>query len=85
MLVVNVAAASQLGKPVQDELCADDALARGSSRKGYSPSGREINRTGSGCAICKVYICKKCYEDGSFKAYAHPGDCSGEGSMNLRD
>ena len=67
------------------EVCADDAEARGSTRRGCSPSGKNVTTTSMGCAACKVYICSKCHAKGLFDSWRHPGDCSGMANMNLRD
>ena len=58
------------------ELCMEDAEARGSRNRAHSPSGRELPVTGFGCAVCKVYICKKCFASGEFVEWRHPGDTS---------
>ena len=68
------------------ELCSEEAAQQGASRKGRAVSGKEVSKTGSGCSVCLVYICKKCKESGLFDSYAHPGDCSGErATEELRD
>ena len=65
------------------ELCAEAAVARGSVSRKFSPSGMPVAKCRTGCDVCKVHICQKCYRAGLFESYAHPGDCSGLGSSSV--
>ena len=65
------------------ELCAEAAVARGSVSRSFSPSGMPVAKCRTGCDVCKVHICQKCYRAGLFESYAHPGDCSGLGSSSV--
>ena len=59
------------------DLCSDEATRRGSKTRKRWPDGRAVAHTSFGCAICKVYVCKACEQNGAWEAYGHPGDCSG--------
>ena len=67
------------------ELCMESAQARGSENKKYSPGGTRVNAGTYGCNICKVYICRSCHDRGLSKSYRHPGNCSGEANLGMRD
>ena len=66
--------------------CSDEGLRLGAARRGRWPDGKEVPKSGSGCAICKIYVCKTCKSNGTYDNYTHPGDCSGAASFsNLLD
>ena len=66
------------------DLCSDEGMRQGATRRGRWPDGSEVPKTAYGCSVCKVYICKACKENGTWDTYGHPGDCSGVG-INLFD
>ena len=58
------------------EICMESAVERGATDRAFSPgSGKQFPASVRyGCRICKVYVCRKCKEDGSYDNWRHPGD-----------
>jgi hypothetical protein len=56
------------------EICMEKAAEAGAGNKNFTPGGTQLVPTIYGCAVCKRFICRVCYESGAFKSWRHPGD-----------